>query len=350
MGYNEALTFSELYKAAQECARGVRWKDSVQDYLRNPLIRTQRLHNDLVSGKYRISPYIRFHVTEPKRREIVATRFRDRVFQRSLCNNGLYAQFTRGFIYDNGACLNGKGVDFCRNRLKTHLNKFYRKHRLNGWVLKLDIKGFFASIPHAVAKAAVAKRVKDSEMVEAIFDIIDSFANPDPVGIALGSQISQLIALAVLDDLDHLIKERMHIQHYVRYMDDMVLIHEDKDLLRHCWKQIAAWIEDKGMHLKNSSALYPLKQSVVFLKRRYIFKTSGKLLVKMLHSTVTRERRKLRALKGLVSARRLTLDDVHEHLVAWSSGFRRTAARQLLSNIFRQARKLFIEDAQYAQT
>lgn len=348
MPYQDAITFEELYKASQECAKGVRWKDSVQEYLRDPLRRTMRLHKDLVSGKYRISPYIRFFVTEPKRREIVATRFRDRVFQRSMCNNGLYHQLTHGFIYDNGACLNGKGVDFCRNRLKTHLNKFYRKHGVDGWVLKLDIKSFFGSIPHHVAKAAVAKRVKDPDMVKAVFDIIDSFANPDPVGIALGSQTSQLIALAVLDDLDHLIKERMHIKHYVRYMDDMVLLHEDKAHLQECWKQIDSWVESRGMQLKHTSTLYPLKQGIIFLKRRYIFAKSGKLLVKMLHKSITRERRKLRALKRLVDAGKLALKDVHDHLVAWSSGFRHADSRQLLINIFAYARQLFIEELQYA--
>lgn len=342
MGYKEAITFSELYKAAQECARGVRWKDSVQDYLRNPLMRTLRLRNDLVSGKYRISPYIRFFVTEPKRREIVATRFRDRVVQRSMCNNGLYHQLTRGFIYDNGACLNGKGVDFCRERLKAHLNKFRRKHGTDGWVLKLDIKNFFASIPHAVAKAAVAKRVQDPDMVKAVFDIIDSFANPDPVGIALGSQISQLVALAVLDDLDRLIKERMRIKHYVRYMDDMVLIHEDKAYLRRCRERIRGWLETRALKLNAHSTLCLLRQGVIFLRRRYAFRGSGRLLVKMLRSAAARERRKLRALKRLTDDGRLMPGDVRDHLVSWSSGYRRADTRQLLKNIFAYAKELFI--------
>ena len=147
MGYKEAITFRELYKAAKQCARGVRWKESVQDYLRNMLARTFILCRELEQGRYRLQPYVRFLIYTPKVREIVSTRLRDRVVQRAMCNNGLYADLVRGFIYDNCACLVGRGVHFAQKRMATHLHRFYRRHGTTGWVLKMDIRKFFSIHP-----------------------------------------------------------------------------------------------------------------------------------------------------------------------------------------------------------
>ena len=89
-------------------------------------------------------------------------------------------------------------------------------------------------------KAAIAKRVSDPGAYSEVCRIIDSFDHgPDPtVGMGLGSQVTQLSQLAVLDDLDHFIKEQLHIKFYVRYMDDFILLHPDKAYLRYCWMEI----------------------------------------------------------------------------------------------------------------
>ena len=94
------------------------------------------------------------------------------------------------------------------------------EHGNNGYALKCDVHHFFQSIPHSALKKAVRKRVKDDFIVGEVDRIIDSFGGN--YGIGLGSQVSQLLALAVLDDLDHYIKEKLHIKYYIRYMDDLV--------------------------------------------------------------------------------------------------------------------------------
>ncbi len=177
-----------------------------------------------------------FTIFEPKQREIVATRIKDRQFQRSLCDNGLYEQITKSFIADNCACLQGRGVDYTLDRMTAHLRRYYNEHGTEGWVLKCDIHHYFPSIRHDIAKAAIRKRVKDAQIAERACEIVDSFGE---IGIGLGSQVSQLVALAVLDDLDHYIKERLRIKHYVRYMDDFVLIHHDKEYLQKCRAEIS---------------------------------------------------------------------------------------------------------------
>lgn len=226
----DAVSFSELYKGLKKSCRNVRWKDSVTGYEANALKNTFELRQSLLNGTYKISGYQRFRVHEPKEREIVATRIKDRQFQRSLCDNVLYPQITRSFIRDSCACLRGRGVDDALNRLNVHLQRYFRKHGPNGWVLKCDIRHYFAETPHDVAKEAIRKRLTDKRAAFYTDQIIDSFGGN--VGIGLGSQVSQITELAVLDDLDHYIKERLRIKHYLRYMDDFILIHEDRAFLK----------------------------------------------------------------------------------------------------------------------
>ena len=249
--FDSAIEFGNLYKALKEACRNVRWKDSVVGYEANGLKNTYRLRQDLLSGRYKISPYQHFKVYEPKEREIVATRIRDRQYQRALCNGGMYEDFVEHLVHDNGACQNGKGTDFTLDRMVAHLRKYYNKHGTEGWVLKCDIRKFFPSTSHEVAKMAVRKRISDQRAAQAVMDVIDSFGGD--VGIGLGSQISQLVELSVLDDLDHFVKERLGIKHYLRYMDDFILIHPDKEYLKYCLEQIKIFVKFTGLQLNDKT-------------------------------------------------------------------------------------------------
>lgn len=153
------------------------------------------------NGTYKLDAYTQFKVYEPKERDIVSTRIKDRVFQRSLCDNYFYDTMTKSFIYDNCACQDGRGTEFARKRLICHLQKYYRKHGTEGWVLKADLKNFFGSTSHELAYSAVTKRVNDEWVNGEIKRIIDSFNQGDDpeVGMGLGSETTQLIQLAVLD-------------------------------------------------------------------------------------------------------------------------------------------------------
>lgn len=192
---NDIESFDNLYKGLKDSCRNVRWKSSVVSYELHGLRNTHNLRRDLVNGKYKIQPYQHFTIYEPKRREITATRIRDRQFQHSMVDNYAYEQLTKSFIHDNCACLKGRGVDYCLDRMTRHLRKYYLEYGNDGYALKCDVRHFFQSIPHDIAKAAVRKRINDDFVVERICEIIDSFDGE--YGIGLGSQVSQLVALAV---------------------------------------------------------------------------------------------------------------------------------------------------------
>ena len=245
--FDEAMSYENLRLALRRVCRNVRWKDSVVGYEKNAARNTWLLRKEILSGTYKISAYQHFVVHEPKTREITATRIRDRQVQMALCTGGLYEDITEHFIYDNCACQIGKGTLFALKRLKRHLIRYCAENGPNGWVLKVDVKQFFPSTPHDTAKKAIEKRVSDKRARQMVFDVIDSFGGDH--GIGLGSQISQLVGLAVLDDIDHYIKEKLRVKHYVRYMDDLILIHPSKEYLRHCKDEIERMLNDIGLSI-----------------------------------------------------------------------------------------------------
>lgn len=319
--FDSAIEFGNLYKALKEACRNVRWKDSVVGYEANGLKNTYRLRQDLLSGRYKISPYQHFKVYEPKEREIVATRIRDRQYQRALCNGGMYEDFVEHLIHDNGACQNGKGTDFTLDRMVAHLRKYYNKHGTEGWVLKCDIRKFFPSTSHEVAKMAVRKRISDQRAAQAVIDVIDSFGGD--VGIGLGSQISQLVELSVLDDLDHFVKERLGIKHYLRYMDDFILIHPDKEYLKYCLEQIKIFVKFTGLQLNDKTTLYPLRQGVRMMKWRFVLTDTGRVLRYMNNQKLGKQRRKMRKLMAKEVAGEVPPGTTENSLKAWKANAKR---------------------------
>lgn len=313
--FDKAITYGNMRKALKICCRNVRWKDSVVGYELHAAQNTHKLIEAIKNGTYRISPYQKFTIYEPKLREIIATRLADRQFQMALCIAGLYDDFVEHFIYDNCACQKGKGTDFCLKRLKRHMADYYRDHGAEGWVLKCDVHKFFPSTRHDVAKAAVRKRISDPKVCECVCDVIDSFDGE--IGIGLGSQISQLVELAVLDDLDHYIKEELHIRHYIRYMDDFVLIHPDKEYLLKCWQIIEEKLAEIGLKLNKKTTLYPIKQGIKLLQWRFVYTKTGRIMMNMSAKKMGKQRRRLKKILQKEASGKYTTGTGLKSLEAW---------------------------------
>lgn len=339
--YDQAISFGELYKGLQKSGRNVMWKDSVATYSANALKNTYKLRQSLLNSKYRIDPYQRFTIHEPKEREIIATRIKDRQFQRSLCDNVLYPQITRSFIRDNCACQRGKGVDDALNRMDAHLHRYYRKHGADGWVLKCDIRHYFAETRHEDAKAALRKRVTDDAAYARAAEIIDSFGGEK--GIGLGSQVSQLVELAMLDDFDRWVKERLRAKYYIRYMDDFILVHADKAFLEDCLRQIAQRLATLGLELNAKTHVHPLRQGVMFLKWRFILTDSGKVVRRMSKQSIAKERRKLKKMRAKVLEGKCTMEDARANLQSWEANAKRGNTHGIVKQMETYFNKLFWE-------
>lgn len=209
--------FNQLYSAYLESRKGKRWKCAVVRFEVNVLENIMFLHFMLTKRKYRPSPYNYFLVHEPKERLIMYNGFRDKIIQHSLCDNVLGPLLSKTFIYDNYASQKGKGTHFGLDRLKSFMQRYYRQFGADGWVLKCDISKYFYRINHDVLKSQLRRVIHDPDVLWLLDLIIDSTEGP---GIPIGNHTSQWFAILYLSGMDHMIKERLGIKFYGRYMDD----------------------------------------------------------------------------------------------------------------------------------
>lgn len=307
--------FNSLYQSYLEARKGKRWKYAVARYEANVLENIMFLHFVLTSRKYRLSPYNRFMVYEPKERLIMYNSFRDKIVQHSLCDNVLEPLLSKTFIYDNYASQKGKGTHFGLDRLKMFMQRYYRQFGADGWVLKCDISKYFYRINHDVLKSQLRRLVTDPDVLWLLDMIIDSTENP---GIPIGNHTSQWFAVLYLSGMDHMIKERLGIKLYGRYMDDFYLIHQDKDYLVYCLGEIKKFLVPLGLELNHKTAIFPLSQGIDFLGFRTYMTDSGKVVRKIRRDSKNRIRRKLKKFRHLLDEGRITFDTVVQSYSSWT--------------------------------
>ena len=300
----------------QRCANGVRWKPGVIAYLQHGLSNTAKLQKELQYGTYKIGSQLRFTIYEPKKREVIALRFRDRQAQRSLLDNYLYNEITQHFIYDNVACQKGKGTDFVIRRLKQMLAKAYRKYGQDAYIYTYDIRNFFGSTNHEVAKAVISKHVRDEWAREMVYQLIDSFQGD--TGIGLGSDVAQFIELSVLDGLDHFIKEKLRVRYYIRYMDDFLIITNGKSKSKAYRDAIEGELSKLKLELHpRKCRVLPIRRGFKWLGYRFRAKESGKIIMTIDKTRIIRERRKLKKLVRKSVSGQMSKADVEASLNSW---------------------------------
>jgi RNA-directed DNA polymerase len=205
---NLRLAYWKARKGANECRPVRRFEERLDDEL-------ARLAAELEVRAVRPGGFTRFLIRDPKERLISAPVFRDRVLHHAIMNV-CEPWFDRRLIADSFACRKGKG----RLAALARATEFSRRH---GWFLKLDVRKYFDSIPHARLLEELERIFKDRELLELFARIIGSHESAPGRGLPIGSLMSQHFANFYLNPVDRLVKERLRIPGYVRYMDDMVL-------------------------------------------------------------------------------------------------------------------------------
>lgn len=314
--YENVIDANNLVKAAFKSKQGVAWKASVQRYMMNLLRNTWKLRKMLQKGKSVVMGFICFTLCERgKTRHIRSVHFKERVVQRSLCDNALVPVLRRSLIYDNGASLEGKGIHFAMYRCKLHLQRYYREHHTNaGWALLIDFSGYFDNIEHEPIREMLEKNFTDKRLVKLTWDFVKSFGDKS---VGIGSQVSQILAVAYPSDIDHYAVEVLGLNLGARYMDDSYYLHESKEYLEECLEKLKVKYAEKGIRLNpKKTQIIPLKR-FTFLKVRYELTKTGKVIMRPCRESVTRQRRKLKSFKAKVDAGEMTLDDVRCSYESW---------------------------------
>ena len=186
-----------------------------------------------------------------------------------------------------------------------------------GFFLKCDVQKYFEAIDHAVLKNKLEKIFGLGEIFELLCRIIDSYETAPGRGLPLGNQTSQWFALLYLDTADRLIKEKLRIKYYVRYMDDFILLHHDKNYLQNCLREIkSVFHNDLFLELNSKTQIFPVKNGVKYLGWHYYMTDSGKVVRKLLTSGKRRIKRRFGKLQKNYAAHINDLDDIKRSLAS----------------------------------
>ena len=214
--YEDISNIDNLYEGYMSARKGKRNRKAIYLFENNLFEELIKLSNELKDGTYKPSKYRTFDIYEPKKRTIVAPAFRDSVVQHTIYML-VYDVFDRGFIHDSYGCRKGKGTHKASGRLQT----FMRKHSSEEYYLQMDIQKYYYSINHEILRNSIERKIKDNNLV----DLIMKFVNiKDKIGLYIGSLLSQLFGLIYMDRVDHYIKRVLKQKHYVRYVDDFIIV------------------------------------------------------------------------------------------------------------------------------
>lgn len=299
-----------------KCKRGVVWKPSTKHYNLNAVEETHRMDRKIDDGTWKTGKPRQIQIMYPKKRDGLSISFKDRVYQRSINDNVLYPNVSRSFIIDNCACQKGKGIDFARSRLKKHLWNHYCHYGTDGYILQIDIHGYYPNMRHDVVKAKFRRYLPD-EAYDAVCEVLDTQYVGD-IGYNPGSQMVQIAGISLLDDLDHYCKERLHAKHYIRYMDDITVIHQDFETLQSVMQSIEVELNKIGFVLnKEKTHITPLSEGFTFLGFEYRITSTGKVIMTLNSANVRHERRKLRRLVSLAKQGKITRGKADECFRSW---------------------------------
>jgi len=205
------------------------------------------LHSDLVNHSYIHGGYQAFKINDPKPRDIHKAAVRDRLLHHAIYRI-LYPFFEKTFIADSYSCRISKGTHRAINRLREFTNKVSKNNTRTCWVLKCDVRKFFASIDHSILIKILEEYIPDEKVIWILKNVIASFSSGRiDTGIPLGNLTSQLFANIYMNKLDQFVKHKLKAKFYIRYADDFVIISENKKSLERKIKPIRKFLSDELM-------------------------------------------------------------------------------------------------------
>ena len=365
----DLFSLENLYRAYRRCRRRKRNTRNALRFEQNLEEHLVSLHEELTAGTYRPGRTIAFLVEKPKRREIFAADFRDRVVHHVLVGY-LEPRWERRFIHDSYACRKGKGTHKGMERLRTFTRKVTANGARRAWYLQLDVRGFFNSIDRDLLYARLAAREDDPAVLWLIRALVfyeptaqcslrrarpadfeqlpahkTLFKAAPGCGLPIGNLTSQFFANVYLDALDQFVKHHLKARYYVRYCDDIVLLSTERAELERWAAEIEAFLADV-LHLTLNARrrLRPVADGIDFLG--YIVRPDYVLVrrrvVRACYARLARAEKAL-AQQGLRMGEESrpvypwpwpVLDEVYRVLNAYLGHFRHAHSRRLIQQLW----------------
>ncbi len=263
INYSSIISIENIFQAFSEFKKGKGKREDVQLFERNLEDNLFSLHENLKEKKYRHGDYKAFYVRDPKVRHIHKAVVRDRIVHH-LVSNVLEVVFEPQFFAHSYSCRKEKGTHKAVIELIKQARKASKNNMSALFVLKCDIKKFFASIDHKVLLALLKSSFNDKDFLWLLSEIVESFQTDNTIskGMPIGNLTSQLFANIYLNPLDQFMKHVLKVKYYIRYADDFIILSKDRDYLQNLIIEIEKYLSDK-LQLK----LHPSKVTI----RNYYF-------------------------------------------------------------------------------
>ena len=241
VNFEKIISIENLILAWKEFLHGKRNRKDVQEFQLHFMDNLLFLHKDLKNKAYIHGRYHAFNISDPKPRSINKASVRDRLLHHAIYRI-LYSYFDSKFIHDSYSCRKEKGTHKAMNRFRDFFRKVSKNNTKTCWVLKCDIRKFFASIDHEILKNILSKGIFDSDILWLLARVIDSFyTQPNTLnsaiaenlvkGLPLGNLTSQLLVNIYMNEFDQFMKRELKMKYYIRYEDDFVILIDNKNYL-----------------------------------------------------------------------------------------------------------------------
>jgi len=249
--FKDISSLENLFLAWNEFVKGKKSKNDVMEFSLNLSENIFNLHHSLKTKTYIHGPYQAFNISDPKPRNIHKATVRDKLLHHAIYRV-LYPYFDKKFIYDSYSCRKWKGTHRAMDRFKTFTRKASRNNTKTLWILKCDIRKFFASTDHETLGEILKNHNLDENTLWLLNQVISSFHTPDSIyaiadmkkGLPLGNLTSQLLVNVYMNEFDQYAKHRLKAKYYIRYADDFVIMNTNKSELENILIQIKFFLED----------------------------------------------------------------------------------------------------------
>ena len=230
-----------LREAFLRAARGKNDRPAVRAFRASLDENLMLMHHQLLDGTFCFGDYRFFTVYDPKRREICAASFPERVAFHAMMRI-CHPVFDDYQVFDSYASRVGKGTYAALDRA-VHFAHRYR------WFAKLDVVKYFDSLDHQVLKTQLHSLFKDKRLLHYFYGLIDGYHGAAlDRGVPIGNLTSQYFANHYLSPADHYAKQELKVPGLVRYMDDLLFFHDDKAVLKAMVKEYKIHVMEE-LHL-----------------------------------------------------------------------------------------------------
>lgn len=334
--YENMISYNNILSVYKKIKNSTKNKKEVYNYELNL---NQNLLDTLFSlskSTYVFSKYNIFLIREPKYRLIMSESFPDKVVNHLFSKYVLSYALQSTLINSNVATRTDKGSKEAYRLFIKYTNKLiYEKKKI--YVLKIDISKYFYNINHNIMINMVSEKIKDEQVLDMLKVILDTTDNDyvnktilsvvnreiykvnklnistiekeklikelksiplyrKGYGLPIGNMSSQILAVFFLNKVDHFIKEKLGCKYYIRYMDDLVILGNDKEELKNVFENVSKYIESFDLNVNNKSGIYSLSDGVNFLG--YNFRVfNNKLIIRYRSDTIKRVNKRLKNLK-----------------------------------------------------